>query len=65
MNNEVDKDFKDIDNNELIEPVKYLFVTVLYIIVIILVVLLVLSIKNQKKTVSNSLNEKEVINSEG
>lgn len=65
MNNEVDKDFKDIDKNETSEPVKYLFVTILYIIVIILVVLLVLSIKNQKKIVSNSLNEKEVINSEG
>ena len=64
MNNEIDIDFKDIENSKESEQGKYLFVSILYIIVIILVVLLVLSIKNQKKVVSNSLNANKVINNE-
>lgn len=63
MDNEVDNDFKDIENKTESAPVKYLFVTILYLIVIILVVLLVLSIKNQKKVVSSNI-EKGVIKSE-
>ena len=64
MKSEIDKDFQDVITEENSEPVKYFFVTILYIVVIILVILLVLSLKNQKKVVSDSLNEKEVINSE-
>ena len=63
MNNDIDKDFQDLVSKEDNEPVKYLFVTILYVVVIILVILLILSLKNQKKVVSDSLNEKEVISS--
>ena len=63
MKNEIDKDFQDVVSKEDSEPVKYFLVTILYLVVIILIVLLVLSLKNQKKVVSDSLNEKEVISS--
>ena len=62
MNNEIDKDFADI--NEESESKNYIIVIILYVLVIILTILLIFGIKKQKDVVENNLNQNNINNVE-
>lgn len=62
MNNEVDKDFIDINQENKYK--NYIIVGILYLLVIILVILLILGLKSQKNIVEHNDKIEGVINEE-